>query len=79
MENKIGATNYSTDKTGRFEYLVLTVHPGESLSDARRQVIEHAEYGKWELTCTRIYVGGLRRYWMRRRVMRVQGTLNVIG
>lgn len=79
IENKIGATSFSTDKAGRFEYLILTVHPGESLADARRQVTEHAEYGKWELTCTRIYVGGICRYWMRRRVMRVKATLNIIG
>ena len=57
-----------------WEYMVLTVQPQESLKDARRQVIDHAEYGRWELRRTRMYIGGVRKYWLRRRIMRVQRT-----
>lgn len=58
-----------------FEYLIVTVNPGEPVSEARRALAEHSEYGRWELARTCIYQGGLRRYWMRRRVMRVSSSL----
>lgn len=59
----------------RFEYLLLTVGPGERLSDARARVSEHAEYGKWELHRVVHLYGGVRKHWLRRRVMRVERTL----
>jgi hypothetical protein len=37
-------------------------------------VREHAEYGRWELSRTVIYEGGVRRMWLRRKIMRVQRT-----
>lgn len=58
-----------------FEYLIVTVAPGESVAAARRALAEHSEYGRWELARTCIYRGGARRYWMRRRVMRVSSSL----
>lgn len=57
-----------------YEYLVLSVDPYESLPDARQLITDHAEYGKWELERTRIYRGGQHRYWLRRKIMRVQRT-----
>lgn len=65
----------SFDPDQRFEYLVLTVAPGERVAEARARLAEHAEYGKWELTRSVQLYGGTRKYWMRRRVMRVQRTL----
>lgn len=59
----------------RFEYLLLTVGPGERLSEARARVGEHAEYGKWELHRVVHLYGGVRKHWLRRRVMRVERTL----
>lgn len=59
----------------RFEYLVLTVGPGERLADARARVTEHAEYGKWELHRVVHQYSGVRKHWLRRRVMRVERTL----
>lgn len=59
----------------RFEYLVLTVGPGERLADARARVTEHAEYGKWELHRVVRQYSGVRKHWLRRRVMRVERTL----
>lgn len=61
-----------------WEYLVVTVGPGESLKDARRTMAERVEYGRWELSRSVLYAGGARRYWMRRRRMRVDSTLEVI-
>ncbi|GAB3656683.1 hypothetical protein GCM10027591_11450 [Zhihengliuella somnathii] len=62
-----------------YEYLVVTVYPGESLAEARRGLVEHAEYGKWELKRTVKYTGGVYRYWLRRRVMRVERTMTVLA
>jgi hypothetical protein len=69
-----GSAKRERDYARDFEYLVLTVSPVESLREARQRVTEHAEYGKWELTRTVIYIGGVRRYWLRRKVMRVART-----
>ncbi|MET3720411.1 MULTISPECIES: DUF5703 family protein [unclassified Arthrobacter] len=59
----------------QYEYLVLTVSPDDSLPDARRRLVEHSEYGKWELERSVLYLGGARRFWLRRRVMQVQRTV----
>ena len=68
---------YTTDdRTGpNWEYMVITCQPHESLKEFRRQLVDHAEYGKWELRRSRIYGGGVRKYWLRRRVMNVRRTL----
>jgi len=41
----------------------------------RRRLTDDAEYGHWELARTRIYLGGSRKVWLRRRILRVEGTL----
>lgn len=38
---------------------------------------EAAEYGRWELARTSVYLGGERRVWLRRRIMTVRSTLEV--
>jgi hypothetical protein len=53
---------------------VLTVNAGEPVGAARKVLTEHAEYGKWELERSCIYLGGGRRYWLRRKVLRVERT-----
>ena len=67
-----GPANSAT--SGKYEYLVLSVKPGESIAEARQRVREHSEYGKWELERSRLYMGGGRRYWLRRRVIAVERT-----
>jgi hypothetical protein len=62
------------DYLGQYEYLVLTVSPEDSLPEARRRLVEHSEYGKWELQRSRLYLGGGRRFWLRRRILSVQRT-----
>lgn len=79
MKNSPAAARKSSGPAAGFEYLVLTVRPGQSVADARRELVEHAEYGKWELRTTRLYRGGMRRYWMRRRIMRVSSTLDSLS
>lgn len=60
---------------GQYEYRTMTIGPTVSPSDARRLLTDEAEYGRWELARTRIFVGGLREVVLRRRVIRVLSTL----
>ncbi len=59
---------------GEYEYRMLTIPRGTSRADARRLLAEHAEYGRWELAVVRVYVGGSRRVWLRRKIIRVVRT-----
>ena len=60
---------------GQYEYRVLTIDRSTSRSDATRLLTDEAEYGRWELARTRLYVGGERRVWLRRKIIRVRSTL----
>lgn len=57
-----------------YEYRVLSFSRDVGRGEIRRALTEHAEYGHWELHRTRIYVGGLTRTWLRRRIIRVRRT-----
>ncbi|RKT78070.1 hypothetical protein DFJ68_1505 [Terracoccus luteus] len=57
-----------------YEYRVLTFDRHTTKTAARQAVREHAEYGRWELSRSVIYEGGVRRIWLRRRIMRVERT-----
>lgn len=70
-----GSVRKERDYVRQYEYLVLTVRPDDSLHEARRRLVEHSEYGKWELERSVLYMGGGRRFWLRRRVMQVQRTV----
>ena len=59
---------------GDYEYRLLTIPRGMSRAEARRVIAEHAEYGHWELARTRLYMGGVRRVWLRRKIIRVVRT-----
>lgn len=71
------SARYTTDnQTGpNWEYMVITCQPRESLKEVRRRLADHAEYGKWELRRSLIYTGGMRKYWLRRRIIKVERTL----
>jgi hypothetical protein len=58
-----------------YEYRVVSVPRAMSRAELRRRLTEDAEYGRWELARTRVYLGGLRKVWLRRRIMRVASTL----
>jgi hypothetical protein len=54
-----------------YEYRVLVFGRETRRGDIRRALTEQAEYGHWELHRTRIYIGGVTRTWLRRRIIRV--------
>jgi uncharacterized protein DUF5703 len=64
----------SVPGSGEYEYRVITLPRGLSRSDARRLLTDHAEYGRWELARVQLFMGGARRVWLRRRIMRVART-----
>ena len=53
-----------------YEFRDVYVPRGVSRKAATRLLTEHAEYGHWELHRTRIYLGGLQRTWLRRKIIR---------
>lgn len=55
-----------------YEYRVLEFTRHQGRDDVRRTLAEHAEYGHWELDRVLLYVGGRRRAWLRRRIIRVR-------
>ncbi|WP_370460047.1 DUF5703 family protein [Nostocoides sp. F2B08] len=57
---------------GEYEIRVLDFTRDVTKSDMRRRLTEDAEYGHWELFRTRIYVGGRRRTWLRRKIIRAR-------
>jgi hypothetical protein len=63
---------------GQYEYRVLTISPSTSRNDARRLLTEQAEYGRWELARTRLFAGGERKVWLRRKIIRVRSTLELV-
>ena len=56
-----------------YEYQVLSFRRDTARGDIRRLLTEHAEYGHWELHRTRVYMGGLTRTWLRRKIIRPPG------
>ena len=59
---------------GDYEYRLLTVPRHTSRAELRRMLAEHAEYGHWELALVRLYMGGSRKVWLRRKIIRVVRT-----
>lgn len=64
-----------TRSASSYEVKVLTLPRTTSRSDVRRLLTEEAEYGKWELARLCLYVGGHRKVWLRRKIIRVNSTL----
>ena len=58
-----------------YEVRVLTLPPSWSRGDVRRVLADEAAHGRWELARTRVYVGGVRKVWLRRPIIRVRSTL----
>ncbi len=57
-----------------YEYRVLTFPRDMTRAEVRRALVDHAEYGQWELTRSVMYFGGLRKAWLRRKIIRVRRT-----
>ncbi|MFV0460131.1 MAG: DUF5703 family protein [Actinomycetales bacterium] len=62
-------------RSAEYEYRVLVVPRGESRASVQERLTDEAEYGRWELARVVVYIGGARRIWLRRRIMRVQRTV----
>ena len=62
-------------RSAHYEMRVLTLPPRSSRQDVRQLLTEHAEYGRWELARLRLYAGGERKVWLRRKIYRVRSTL----
>ncbi len=69
-----GSAGSAWRKHGQYEYRVVTIDRATSVPDARRLLTEEAEYGRWELARTRLYIGGERRVWLRRKIIKVSAT-----
>jgi hypothetical protein len=57
-----------------YEYQTLTFGRDDTRADVRRALAEQAEYGNWELHRVRLYWGGVRKAWLRRKIIRVRRT-----
>jgi hypothetical protein len=60
---------------GHYEYRVLTLPDTANQRDARRLLTDEAEYGRWELARSKLFPGGRRKVWLRRKIIHVQRTL----
>ncbi|WP_420113284.1 DUF5703 family protein [Pseudactinotalea sp.] len=67
--------HHHTRSAASYEVKVLTLPRTTSRGDVRRLLTEEAEYGKWELARLCLYVGGHRKVWLRRKIIRVSSTL----
>lgn len=76
MTKALLSANAWAAQGGEYEYRVLRVPPSTSRGDTRRMLTEHAEYGRWELARTRLFAGGERKVWLRRKTIRVRSTLD---
>ena len=57
-----------------YEYRVLRFDRGVSVPDARKLLTDEAEYGRWELARTTLYIGGRREVLLRRKIIKVEAT-----
>ena len=57
-----------------YELREIRLPRGMTREESRRTLTEHAEYGHWELARVRLYMGGARRIWLRRKIIRVVRT-----
>ncbi|MEV0890399.1 DUF5703 family protein [Promicromonospora sp. MEB111] len=62
-------------KNSQYEYRVVTFEPDTTVPDARKVLTDEAEYGRWELARTLLYIGGRRKVWLRRKIIKVSSTL----
>lgn len=54
-----------------YEFRVVRFPRDASRAEVRQALADHAEYGRWELHRSVLYMGGARTAWLRRRIVRV--------
>ncbi len=59
-----------------YEVRVISLPRSANRTHIRSLLAEEAEYGHWELTRHRIYMGGHRKVWLRRKIIRVRSTFD---
>lgn len=64
-------------RTGEYEHRLLTLGHDVSRAEVRRLLLDEAEQGRWELARTILYTGGVRKIWLRRRIIRARSTLEI--
>lgn len=57
-----------------YEYRTVVFPPNVKRADWRKALTDEAEYGDWELTTLSVYLGGVRKALVRRRVIKVELT-----
>ncbi len=60
--------------SSRTQWRVVDIPRDIARQETAQLLSEQAEYGRWELARTVIFVGGARRVWLRRRAMQVDRT-----
>lgn len=63
---------------GEYEYRTVSISRDISRHDAARMLTEEAEYGRWELATSSIFLGGERKVMLRRRIIRTRSTLSYV-
>jgi hypothetical protein len=58
-----------------YEFQRFSLPRSASRSAVRRLLVDHAEYGGWELSRLRLLPDGSRKVELRRRIIRVRATL----
>ena len=61
---------------GEYEYRTVSIARDTTRHDAARMLTEEAEYGRWELATSSVFLGGGRRVMLRRRIIRTRSTLS---
>jgi len=56
------------------QWRVVDIAPNITRHETAQLLSEQAEYGRWELARTVVFIGGARRVWLRRRTMHVERT-----
>ncbi len=62
-------------RADEYEYRTVTIPYSTSSAAVRQMLTDAAEYDRWELARTTLYVGGRREVLLRRRIIRVRATL----
>jgi hypothetical protein len=57
-----------------YQFRVMVFPSGVPAGELCRAVTQEAEYGDWELSRLRLYLGGARKVWLRRKIIRVERT-----
>lgn len=71
----MSSTSSTDRRREQYEFRVMTLPRSASRHQVLQLLTEHAEYGRWELARTTVYLGGSRRVWLRRKLVRVASTL----